>query len=376
MKTYPDYKKMRSPARLGIVGTGFISKGFCEFVKKLTDVKISYILTRRNTDTIKEFKQFGTLTNKPKDLIEHSDIIVELSGSLHHAAEVVKLAHASGRPVVTRNADFHVFMGSQFVKTGFITEAEGDQPGALASLHHELTGLGFLPLLYGNIKGFLNHNPSREEMEYWSQKQGISIPMVTSSTDGSKLQAEMALVANGLGASIMQQGMIGYRADNLEKGADFLVDEALKRGFSTKCPVVDYILQDSESDMKLPTGVFIMAKDGGNETSKLEYYKMGKGPYYLFHKPYYLPHLEIIKTVRRVMSGSEIPFNNGRQPQIQLVPIAKRNMTKGEKVDMSPGGFDARYEVKKCRSENLLVKKTEKIITKTDIILNQNIDLT
>ena len=39
-------------------------------------------------------------------------------------------------------------------------------------------------------------------MLHWSRRNGISLPMVTAFTDGTKLQIEQALVANGLGATI------------------------------------------------------------------------------------------------------------------------------------------------------------------------------
>ena len=40
--------------------------------------------------------------------------------------------------------------------------------------------MGFFPLVYGNIKGFLNYNPTMEDMKFWSKKNGISLNQVTS----------------------------------------------------------------------------------------------------------------------------------------------------------------------------------------------------
>ena len=99
------------------------------------------------------------------------------------------------------NSEFHVTVGSYFVDKGLVTEAEGDQPGVLAQLHEEAISMGFKPLVYGNIKGFLNENPTADDMEYWGNKSGISLDMVTSFTDGTKVQIEQTLVANGLGKS-------------------------------------------------------------------------------------------------------------------------------------------------------------------------------
>ncbi len=59
--------------------------------------------------------------------------------------------------------------------------------------------MGFKPVVYENIKGFLNTSPSKEDMEFWSKRNGTTLGMTTSFTDGTKVQIEQALVANGLG---------------------------------------------------------------------------------------------------------------------------------------------------------------------------------
>ena len=51
----------------------------------------------------------------------------------------------AGLPVVTMDAELQVTTGSYFAKKGFITEAEGDQPGCLAALDEEARQMGFLP---------------------------------------------------------------------------------------------------------------------------------------------------------------------------------------------------------------------------------------
>lgn len=68
------------------------------------------------------------------------------------------------------DAELHVTTGSYLTrKPGLITEAEGDQPGCLAALKEEALAMGFQILAYGNIKGFLKLNPSRDDMQYWSR---------------------------------------------------------------------------------------------------------------------------------------------------------------------------------------------------------------
>jgi predicted homoserine dehydrogenase-like protein len=124
------------------------------------------------------------------------------------------------------NAEFHVTAGSYFHGRGLLSEAEGDQPGAFAAHNQFVIEMGFGPLLYCSLKGFLDHAPSREQMMYWSAKQGISLPMVTASTDGTKVQIEQALVANALEAAILEgnvkrfvSGRRGWRGPGLDSRA-------------------------------------------------------------------------------------------------------------------------------------------------------------
>ena len=130
---------------------------------------------------------------------------------------------AASIPVVTMDAEVQVTTGSHFARKGLFTEAEGDQPGCLAALREEAVQMGFLPLVYGNIKGFLNHNPVPDEMAFWAKKQGISLDKVTAFTDGTKVQIEQGLVANGLGAGILRPGRPRPGAPDLTARADTYV---------------------------------------------------------------------------------------------------------------------------------------------------------
>lgn len=73
------------------------------------------------------------------------------------------------------------------------------------------------------MKGFLKLGPTREDMELWARSRGQR-PMVTSFTDGTKVQAEQVLVASHSGASVAQEGMKGSAVESLKEGTDILTD--------------------------------------------------------------------------------------------------------------------------------------------------------
>ena len=155
-----------------------------------------------------------------------------------YATNVLDQVLRASLPVITMDAELQVTTGPYLATLGYITEAEGDQPGCLAALNEEVIQMGFRPLVYGNIKGYLNHTPSVDEMRYWAAKQGISLDKVTSFTDGTKVQIEQVLVANGLGAGITQSGLTGVPADDVSSGAAILAAKATSLGY----PISDFIL--------------------------------------------------------------------------------------------------------------------------------------
>lgn len=332
--TTPERNHRTVPSRVGIVGTGFIAMGLCMLVRTSADLTVSRVLTRRAVDTVSNLVGVP-LTRSLDDLLENSDIIVECSGDIMHASNVVNAAQAVGLPVVTMGAEFHVTVGSYFCSRGVLTEAEGDQPGSIAALHEEAVSMGFEPLVYGNIKGFLNHNPSEKDMVYWAGRNGISVPQVTSFTDGTKLQIEQALVANGLKADIVQPGMLGLEGLPLDDAGLILGQEAKMLGNS----ISDYVLNP-----KLPAGVFITAEHPTERPEVLRYLKLGDGPYYTLLRPYHLCHLEMPRTIRRVLDGRGPLLNNSPTPRVNVVAIAKKDLPAGHRIGTAIGGSEFRGE--------------------------------
>lgn len=320
--------------RIGIIGTGLIGTGLIRLINIQSDVCVSRILTRRNISNMYSYISSEKLSNSVEELILHSDLIVECSGDVIYGSEIISKILEAQLPVVTMNAELQVTIGSYLAERGFITEAEGDQPGCLAALNENIKQMGFHPVVYGNIKGFLNINPKREDMEYWSKRNGISLGMTTSFTDGTKVHIEQALVANGMGADILDSGLAGVEAEDSIVGGQILAE------LSNQDKVIsDYILSP-----KSPPGVFITATHDEDQRETLRYYKMGEGPYYTLQTNFHLCHLEILKTIRRVLSGGSVLLNNGTTPRISVAAIAKRKLLPGDQVIHGIGSFEVRGE--------------------------------
>ncbi len=322
--------------RVGVSGTGFIARSLVQVLaRNHPGLRPSCVLTRRHPDAVGGFPMPDLLTRSIDDLVDRADVVVECSGDVAQATLVVERAMLARKPVVTMDAEFHVTVGSHFAGSGWLSEAEGDQPGCLAALAEEMRAMGFRPLAYGNMKGFLDRTPTPESMRHWAERQGISLNQVTSFTDGTKIQIEQALVANGLGATILQRGLAGWARDDTDQAARELGEAAIAHG----APIADYLLSRSQY-----AGVFVTATHDDEQAVALKYFKLGDGPLYVLYKRNHLCSLEVPKTLLRAVRGDTPLLNNSTAPTVGVVAVAKRVLEPGDTIARAIGGFDVRGE--------------------------------
>lgn len=322
------------PLRLGVVGTGFIATGLLAMCAARADLRVTGMLTRRPVSQVRCARP-ELLTQSLDKVVEGADVIVECSGTVGHATEVVSAALAAGKAVVTMNSEFHVTVGSHFVGAGLLTEAEGDQSGSLAALAEEAREMGFVPRIFGNTKGFLNLYPTPEDMAYWAAKQGISVEQVTAFTDGTKVQIEQAFVANGLGGTILRPGLLGPRVDTVAEGVERLWAAAAPDG----PPCADYVITP-----QWPGSIFISATHPSADAATLAYFKLGPGPHHTLVRPYHLCFLEIGKTLRRVRQGNGVLLDNSPHPRVSVAAVAKIDLPAGTRIPRGIGSFLVRGE--------------------------------
>lgn len=320
------------PLRIGLSGSGFVARGLLQLLGTLPgQYTISAVCSRRPASSLEGLGDGFYITDSPLELAETSDLVIECSGKVAAGLQVLQAAVSADKPVLTMNAELQQTIGFAFNGSGLVFEAQGDQPGSIATLAAEVVSMGFKPLVYGSQKGFFDPDPSPASMADWAQRQGISLSAVTSFTDGTKVQIEHALVANALGASIAAPGMVGPRVSELAEGASILADCASRLG----SPVSDYVLQPGGKGE-----VFIVAThDAPPET--LAYYKLGQGPFYLLVRPYHLGHLEIPLSIDRLISGRGL-LQAPATMSWSVAAIAKTDLEPGDRIDRGVGSFEVR----------------------------------
>jgi len=88
----------------------------------------------------------------------------------------------------------------------------------------------------------------------------------------------------------------------------------------------------------------------------LDYFKMGKGPLYVFYTPYHLPHIQIASTIARAVLLGDATVAPLGKPVCSVAAVAKKDLKAGEVLD-GVGGFTSYGVIENVdifKAENLL----------------------
>ena len=210
-----------------------------------------------------------------------------------------------------------------------VTSDGGDQHGVLKRMIDDISLWGFRIVQAGNIKGFLDRYATADSLVEEAAKRYLNPVQCCAYTDGTKLNIEMALVANGLGLIPSTPGMEGPACDDVHEVMErFDFDSYGEQGR------VDYILGAEPSG-----GVYVVAHcDDLLQMQYLDYYKMGDGPYYLFYRPYHLCHLETPRVIAESVLDGEILLQPEFGQITDVLAYAKRSVRSGTRVEHGIGG--------------------------------------
>jgi len=386
-----------NPIRVGVLGAGYMVVGLVNQIERYTpgmrvvaicnrtinkalhcyhEAGIDDALIARDTEQMDSaiMKGQSVVCDDPAVLCEANgvDIIVEATGTIKYAASCVIHALNNQKPVILLNAELDATLGpvlKQYAdKNGVILSgSDGDQPGVIMNLYRFVKGLGFEPLVAGNIKGFLDVHKNPTDMADYARKAGQNVNMITSFTDGTKISFEQASVANATGMCVNKRGMNGFRQtehiDSLTGLYD--IDELKELG-----GIVDYMVGPTPGP-----GVYVFATTE-DKLSKhyLNYLKLGEGPLYSFYTPYHLCLLEVPNSIARVFHYHDTVMAPIGGPKVEVLAAAKKDLKAGDTLD-SFGGYTT-YGVCEnyttAREDNMLpIGLTDGVKLKRDISQDQ-----
>lgn len=369
------------PIRIGLVGAGFMARGIAlQVAMSVPGMRVAAIANRHLDGALRAYAEAGAhevqavdslpaleraIASRQPAVTEDAlllcqaqgiDAIVEVTGTIEHAAQVTLEAIAHGKHVVLMNAELDGTLGP-ILKTYadragvVLTSADGDQPGVMMNLYRFVKGLGVKPVLCGNIKGL--HDPYRNPttQEGFARQWGQNPQMVTSFADGTKISFENAIVANGTGMHVARRGMHGPTVapgTPIEKVGALYPLEDLIEGPG----IVDYAV----GAMPGP-GVYVLGTHSHpRQQHYLKLYKMGEGPLYCFYTPYHLCHFEVPNTVARAVLFGDATLAPLDAPRVEVLATAKRDLRAGEVIDGLGGylTYGLADNAPSARSQNLL----------------------
>jgi predicted homoserine dehydrogenase-like protein len=365
------------PIRVALVGAGFVARcAALQFLTPLRGMRLVAIANRTVHKAESAIRQAGAtnvthvdtargiddaiaagriaVTGDAESLCqaESVDVVIEATGHVEFGTRVCFEAIRNGKHTILMGAEVDASVGP-ILKTyadsaGVVfSYTDGDEPGVAMNLYRFLDGIGYRPVLMGQLKGFLDRYRNPDTQRELAERLGQNPAVLACFADGSKLALEAAIMGNATGFVPRVRGMQGYPCEHVnDMLARFSPEDFENEGY------VDYSLGAAPH-----TGAFVIChNDVPAKRELMAYLKMGNGPLYMFYQPYHLPPWQVADSVARAALFRDATIAPRGGPACDTVSCAKRDLKAGEVLD-GMGGFTCyglvdRYEV--CRRENTL----------------------
>ncbi len=371
-------QKEGNPIRVGLWGAGEMAKGMVNQIMKYTPgMEVAVIANRTLNKALEAYEYTGTKAQTCNDLnslqscissgsfavtenaellceVNGLDLLVECTGTIHYAANLIIKALQNKKNVLLFNPEVDALIGPILKvyadKAGaMLSGCDGDQPGVIMNLYRFVKGLGLTPLICGNIKGLQDFYRNPTTQASFAAKWQLTPEMVTQFADGTKISIEQTCVANATGMGVAKRGMLGYNyGGHIDDMTSMYDIEELKRSGG----VVDYVVGP-----KPGPGVFVFATTDDPKTQHyLNYGKLGEGPLYSFYTPYHLIYFEIPISIARMVLFNDIIMEPLGAPVVEVITLAKTALKAGQKLD-GLGGYDTYGQCENAstaRLQNLL----------------------
>lgn len=372
-----ERRRQGNPVRVAMVGAGYMGRGIArQILTAIPGMRLVAVAARVPAQAERAYREAGAdkvcmvetlhaLENAISSDVyavtadasllcasNQIDAVIEVTGDVEYGAQVTLEAIAGRKHVILMNAELDATIGPILKyhadRAGVVfTNADGDQPGVILNLFRFVRAIGYQPVLAGNIKGLQDPYRTPSTQQAFAAAHNQRAHMVTSFADGTKIAAEMAVVANATGFKVGKRGMYGPRCGHVREASSLFPLEQLLEG-----GIVDYVLGAEPGP-----GVFVLGyNDDPVKQPYLDYLKMGSGPLYVFYQPYHLCHLEVPFTAARAVLFGDAAVTPLHGPVCDVITVAKQNLRAGDELDRL-GGFSC-YGV----LENSEISRAERLL--------------
>lgn len=352
-------ERKNQPIRVGLVGAGATGRAIAlQLGTPVPGIRLVAIANRTEANAVRALSEAGISSwkraNSPGEAsaqigqgvtvlatdpyvltaCEAIDVLLEVTGTVEAAANVVLDAIKHRKHVVLVNAELDSLIGPILKAKAdeaevVITHTDGDEPGVAMTLLRYLRTLGLRTVAAGNIKGMVDYYRNPDTQKAFAEKHDQDVKKVTSFADSTKLSMEATVLSNATGFHVGKRGMHGPSCGYVREVGNLLPREQM-----LATGLVDYALGAAPH-----TGAFVVVhEESPLKKTQLGYYKLGDGPFYVFYTPFHLPHLQIASTIGRVFVHKDPTVAPIGGPVCEVVSVAKRDLKAGERLD-GIGGF-------------------------------------
>ena len=346
------------PIKLALVGAGQMGAGMISQMESMVGIRAVAVADIVPDRVIKAFMQAGVPADDVVATTNHRDATEALkSGKRVATSDALLLARlspvevvveASGVPEVGAQVAFHTILNRKHVvmlnvetdvTVGYIlkrladsagviyTVSAGDEPGATKELYDFAVTMGFRVVAAGKGKNNpLKRDATPADLQVEADGKEMSSKMLCAFVDGTKTMVEMTALSNATGLLPEVRGMHGPVAtvEQLPK----IFSLKAQGGILEREGVVDYALGS------VAPGVFvIVTTDQKSVIRDMQYLRVGEGPNWVLYRPYHLANLETPLSAARAVLMGETTIATVRKPVSETLTVAKRNLTRGEKLD-------------------------------------------
>ena len=352
-------QKNKNPIQTAVIGAGFFGSGVIRQLVRTPGITPSIIANRTPekaaealvrsgvdksqikfcNDTASAKKEISKVNygitphlELPLELPE-IEVVAETTGNILVGAELAFKSLQAKKHFVAANPETQATVGAilreEADRNGVIySDMDGDQPGILKKLYDYVEGIGFLPVVAGNCKGVMKRYATPHSQAAFCSENPIKPWIATAAADGTKLNIEMCLMANATGMVTPKVGMTG-----VETSLDTILQDFDKRGLLGRGRIVEYTLG-------IPIGVFIIGYNSDPWIQEeMQYFKMGKGPYYLFYSPHVLCQYDAVPSIASAVIDHEPVITPEKNLVTEVATFTKRDVEEDRLLD-GIGGFD------------------------------------
>ena len=294
-----------------------------------------------------------------QSLVRHPaiDIVVECTGSPHHAVDHILEAFAHGKHVVNVTVEADAFCGPLLAKraqaAGVVYSlAFGDQPALICDLVDWARTCGFPVVAAGRGHKWLPHFCESTPETVWgyygltpeqAARGGLNSKMFNSFLDGSKPSIESTAVSNATGLGVPSNGLL-YPPASVED-IPYVTRPISEGGVLERKGMVEVISSLEADGRQIPydirMGVWVTVEAETDYIKNcFEEYNAHTDPsgrYFTLYKRWHLIGLEVGVSVASVALRNE-PTGVATHWNADVVATAKRDLKPGELLD-GEGGY-------------------------------------